>query len=47
MVKKVFDGIDLLNSRPRKCLGYKTSHGVFEELTGIDSKKEIKIGIII
>jgi len=23
------------NSRPRKCLGYKTPYEVFEELTGI------------
>ena len=38
-VKQVFKAIDKLNSRPRKCLGFKTPYAVFEELTGIDFKK--------
>ncbi len=29
---------DKLNSRPKKCLNYKTPYEVFEELTGIDMK---------
>jgi IS30 family transposase len=33
--KQVFDAVHKLNSRPRKCLGYKTPYEVFEELTGI------------
>jgi len=34
-MKQVFDAVHKLNSRPRKCLGYKTPYEVFEELTGI------------
>ena len=30
---------DKLNSRPRKCLGYKTPYEVFFELTGIDASQ--------
>ncbi|WP_230987792.1 hypothetical protein [Bathymodiolus japonicus methanotrophic gill symbiont] len=30
--------VDKLNSRPKKCLNYKTPYEVFEELTGIDMK---------
>jgi transposase, IS30 family len=33
--KQVFDAVHKLNSRPRKCLDYKTPYEVFEELTGI------------
>ncbi len=36
--KQVFDAVHKLNSRPRKCLGYKTPYEVFEELTGIKQK---------
>jgi len=32
---QVFDAVHKLNSRPRKCLGFKTPYEVFEELTGI------------
>lgn len=38
-VEQVIDAVDKLNSRPRKCLDYKTPYEVFEELTGIDMKK--------
>lgn len=37
--KQVFDAVHKLNSRPRKCLNYKTPYEVFEELTGINWKK--------
>ena len=33
--KQVFDAVHRLNSRPRKCLGYKTPYEAFEEMTGI------------
>ena len=33
--KEVFAAVHKLNSRPRKCLGYKTPYEIFEELTGI------------
>ncbi|SET57129.1 hypothetical protein SAMN02583745_02752, partial [Thorsellia anophelis DSM 18579] len=33
------DAIDKLNSRPRKCLGYRTPYEAFEELTGITREK--------
>lgn len=41
-IKQVLDAVDKLNSRPRKCLGYKTPYEVFEELTGM--KKEFLTG---
>jgi IS30 family transposase len=31
--KEVFKATDLMNNRPRKCLGYKTPFEVFAELT--------------
>jgi len=34
-MKQVFDAVHKLNSRPRKCLGYKTPYEVFLSLTGI------------
>ncbi len=37
--EQVFDAVDKLNSRPRKCLGFKTPYEVFEELTGINKEK--------
>jgi len=36
--KQVFDAVHKLNSRPRKCLEFKTPYEVFEELTGIKEK---------
>jgi IS30 family transposase len=33
--QQVFDAVDKLNNRPRKCLEYKTPYEVFEEMTGI------------
>jgi IS30 family transposase len=36
---QVFKAVDKLNSRPRKCLGYKTPYEVFKKLTGIDVRK--------
>ena len=36
--KQVFNAVHKLNSRPRKCLGFKTPYEVFEELTGITQK---------
>lgn len=36
--KQVFNAVHKLNSRPRKCLGFKTPYEVFEELTGITKK---------
>ncbi len=35
-IKQVFDAVDKLNSRPRKCLKFKTPYEVFKELTGVD-----------
>ena len=37
--KQVLDAVHKLNSRPRKCLGYKTPYEVFEILTGINMEK--------
>ena len=36
-VKEVLEAVDKLNSRPRKCLGYKTPYEAFQEQTGIDA----------
>lgn len=44
--RKVFDAIDRLNSRPRKCLGYKTPYEVFMELSGLDARILLK-GILL
>ncbi|MBA4719454.1 MAG: IS30 family transposase [Nitrosopumilus sp.] len=38
-IKQVFDAIDELNSRPRKCLKFKTPYEAFKELTGVEVKK--------
>lgn len=37
--RAVCDAVDKLNSRPRKCLGFKTPYETFESLTGIDVRK--------
>jgi len=37
-VAKVVEAMDKLNSRPRKCLGWKTPYEVFEELSGFDAR---------
>lgn len=37
--KDVFDAVDKLNSRPRKCLGFKTPYEAFLDATGIDVRK--------
>lgn len=38
-MEAVFDAVDKLNSRPRKCLDFKTPYQAFEELTGLDMRK--------
>ena len=37
-IKDVFKAVHKLNSRPKKCLDYKTPYEAFEELTGLDIK---------
>ena len=37
--KQVMDAVHKLNSRPRKCLGYKTPYEVFKLLTGINMEE--------
>jgi len=37
-VDKVVEAIDKLNSRPRKCLDWKTPYEVFYELSGLDAR---------
>jgi len=34
--KEAFRATDLMNNRPRKCLGYKTPFEVFAQLVGKD-----------
>ena len=44
--KQVFLAVDKLNSRPRKCLGFKTPYEVFDELTGLDVRNLIGYALI-
>ncbi len=37
-VEEVLRAVDKLNSRPRKCSGFKTPYEVFSELTGLDGR---------
>jgi len=36
--RQVLEAVHKLNSRPKKCLGFKISYEIFEELTGINEK---------
>ena len=38
-IEDVFKAVHKLNSRPRKCLGYKTPYEVFEQYTGVDVRR--------
>lgn len=44
--QKIFNAIDRLNNRPKKCLGFKTPYEVFYELSGFDARILIK-GILL
>jgi IS30 family transposase len=45
-IKQVFEAVDKLNSRPRKCLGFKTPYEVFEELTGVNIRNLMGYALI-
>jgi transposase, IS30 family len=45
-VQQVISAVDKLNSRPRKCLNFKTPYEVFEELTGVDVRKIMGYALI-
>ncbi len=45
-MKQVFEAVDKLNSRPRKCLGSKTPYEVFEKLTGVNIKNIMGYALI-
>ena len=45
-VQQVISAVDKLNSRPRKCLNFKTPYEVFEELTGLDVRKIMGYALI-
>ncbi len=36
--KQALDAVHKLNSRPKKCLGFKIPYEAFEELTGTNEK---------
>ncbi len=36
--EQIFKAVEKLNSRPRKCLGFKTPYEVFEALTAINKE---------
>ena len=42
-VNSVIKAVDKLNSRPRKCLGFKTPYETFHELSGIDLKNLVGV----
>ena len=43
---QVIEAVDKLNSRPRKCLDYKTPYEVFEKLTGMNVKNLMGYALI-
>jgi len=43
---EVIRAVDKLNSRPRKCLNYRTPYEVFKEMTGVDAKKVMGYALI-
>jgi IS30 family transposase len=45
-MKQVVEAIDKLNSRPRKCLKFKTPYEVFEKLTGVNVRKLMGYALI-
>jgi len=45
-MKQVFEAVDKLNSRPRKCLGFKTPYEVFKELTGVNIRSLMGYALI-
>lgn len=45
-MKQVIEAIDKLNSRPRKCLNFKTPYEIFEELTGVNVRKIMGYALI-
>ncbi len=45
-VQQVAGAVDKLNSRPGKCLEFKTPYEVFEKLTGLDVKKIMGYALI-
>lgn len=44
--EEVFKAVDRLNSRPRKCLGFKTPYEAFEKATGIDVRNLLGYALI-
>ena len=45
-MKQVVEAVDKLNSRPRKCLNFKTPYEVFEKYTGVDVRKLMGYALI-
>ena len=46
-LKQVFQAVDKINGRPRKCLGFKTPYEVFDELTGMSIKNLMSYALFI
>lgn len=45
-ILQVFQAVHKLNSRPRKCLGFKTPYEIFRELSGIDIEQLLGYALI-
>lgn len=44
--QEVAIAVNKLNSRPRKCLGFKTPYEVFKTLTGIDVREKVGVALM-
>jgi len=45
-IPQVLEAVHKLNSRPRKCLGFKTPYEMFYELSGMDAEKLVGYAFI-
>ena len=44
--EEVFKAVDKLNSRPRKCLDFKTPYEAFKDATGVNVKNLLGYALI-
>lgn len=45
-MKEVVEAVDKLNSRPRKCLDFKTPYEAFLKLTGMNMQNSVGYALI-
>jgi len=44
--EQVFNAIDKLSNRPRKCLGFQTPYEIFEKLRGVNIKNIVRYALM-